>query len=181
MSNAYEERLLRHCRQLFNLIKGVQNAYREITNDDERRYIETTIGAAIYYLPHQHNRLWSGLVSEAAIKEHHPESGSPKPRLTKDHFYVRKRAARDLLSEEWQIEEKSAKRMMQLFQEKFGRFHYVTPTENSRLKQHQDKDNATPEEAYQAAGIRLVQVDPKLLSAIRRRDKNTINQLLVVR
>ncbi len=67
---------------------------------------------------------------------------------------------------------------MQLFQETFGRFHYVTPTENSRLKQYQDNDSATPDEAYKAAGIRLIKIDPKLLSAIRRRDKNAISQLL---
>jgi hypothetical protein len=173
-----EEKLFRHCRQLLNLIKGVQNAYREITNDDEKRYIETTIGAAIYYLPHEHNRLWSGLVSEAAIKDHHPESGSPKPRLTRDHFYVRKRAARDLLNQEWRLDEQSVKRIMQLFQEKYGRFHYVTPTENSRLRQHQERDDATPDHAYEAAGIRLIKIDPKLLPVIRRRDKVAISRLL---
>ena len=178
IASSYEERLFRHCRQLLNLIKGVQKTYREITNDDEKRYIETTIGAAIYYLPHEHNSLWSGLVSETAIKDHHPESGSLKPRLTRDHFYVRKRSARDLLNQEWQHDEQSVKRIMQLFQEKYGRFHYVTPTENSRLKQHQDRDDATPDDAYKAAEIRLIKIDSKLLSVIRRRDKVGISQLL---
>jgi hypothetical protein len=175
---SYEERLFRHCRQLLNLITGIQKAYRETANDDEKRFIETTIGAAIYYLPHEHNRLWSGFVSETAINEHHPENESLKPRLTKDHYYARKRAARDLLKSEWQNDEQSVKKIMQLFQDKFGRFHYVTPTENSRLKQHQEGDDATPDEAYKAAGIKLTKVDPKLLSAIRRRDKNAIRQLL---
>jgi hypothetical protein len=83
-----------------------------------------------------------------------------------------------LLNQEWQSDEQSAKQIMQLFQEKLGRFHYVTPTENSRLKQHQENDHATAEEAYKAAEIKLIKVEAMLLSAIRRRDKNTITKLL---
>ena len=54
------------------------------------------IGAAIWYLP-QGDGLWTGKISLEAIRVFHPDLGVVKPKLTANHNFPRKVAAKERL------------------------------------------------------------------------------------
>jgi hypothetical protein len=69
--------------------------------------------------------------------------------------------------------------MLQLYLEKYGRFNYITPTENKVLVKHQKVHLfERPADAYKAASIRLVTATPSDLKQIRKRNGAVIKTLL---
>jgi hypothetical protein len=93
-----EARLKERCETLADIVEGVGPVYHDATaTEDQRRFIETIIGAALWYLPVP-EKCWTGKVSVEAINSHHPNSGDQNPKLTADHEYPRKIAAADLLA-----------------------------------------------------------------------------------
>lgn len=61
---------------------------------NQRRLIETTIGAAIFYLPHG-QKYWTGQISNGALEALRV---NPKATLTKEHQFPRKIAAKELIN-----------------------------------------------------------------------------------
>ena len=174
-----QQKLRERCDILARVVTGIAPIHADAsTTDNQRHLLETIIGAAIWYFPHM-PQLWTGAISVEALASYLPQSGSEKPRLTADHAFPRKVAARELLQFDWQSESDPGSRVLQLYLEKYGRFNLVTPKENRTLVKYQ-KGVAfqTPEAAYDAAGIALVTVTVGDLALVKRRDEATISRLM---
>jgi hypothetical protein len=141
--------------------------FHEGTTDDQRKLIETTLGAAIFYLP-QGQKYWTGQISEGALDALRQDPGTT---LTKEHQYPRKIAAKELLNDGYRISGKEIS-LLNLYEEKYGKYNLVTPSENKRVSKFQ-RDNVFVriEEAYSQAGISLVTIDPGELSALRKKKR----------
>jgi hypothetical protein len=168
-----ENRIALDCGALSSVISAIRTFY---TNAEvsQKALIETMIGAAIWYIPKPKNA-WTGKISRRALEKLHPDAEGEPGRLSEEHVYPRKMAAKELLTQanlESGVVEK-------LFREKYGTLHYITPEENKAVIRFQ-KSNVftTSERAYQQAGIVLISVDRNDLKAIKDRDRVTIERYL---
>ena len=143
----YHQKVKTKCEALLNLIICIQPFYHK-SNDEKKRFIETTIGAAIFYLPKKNSVLFTGKISKEAKR---------KSEKSEDHLYPRKIAAAELLNIKWDKIKDPNQNLVNLFIKKYGRYNYVSKSENKKLIQFQKsgvfKD---PKKAYQRAGIELV-------------------------
>jgi hypothetical protein len=146
-----QERLRERCAALAEVIRAIQPFYyAPNTTENQRRLLETMIGAAIWYFPSS-NDLWTGQISVEAMKA--LLSGST---VCHDHDIPRKVAARELLG--LRDTNLSAATVLELYRTKFGRFNKVTPKENRRLMKYQKAAKfVSSAECYRNAGIQLVQ------------------------
>src|SRR5215204_2826910 len=91
-------KLKERCELLANVVEGVGGLYHDdTTTEDQKGYLETIVGAALWYLPVP-KECWTEKISVEAIRAYHPDSGVQDPKLTADHEYPRKIAAADLLT-----------------------------------------------------------------------------------
>ena len=131
----------------FDMVNNLQVVYMTGT-DAQKQLIETTIGAAIFYLPASKRVHFTGMISEGAV------AALPKA-PTKEHLYPRRVSARNLLSNppatlEAMIEELNTKYMC---------YNLTTKEENKRLIPYQKVDTSvSPEDSYEKAGIVLKRV-----------------------
>ena len=116
-----------------------------INADPEAKpFYETTIGAAIFYLPQSKALHYTGMISEAAV-----ETGSH----CKEHLFPRKIRAEALLTEPPETVEE----LVDVCNRLYLRYNITTSAENTRLKQYQRADTFTdPESAYKLAAITLI-------------------------
>jgi hypothetical protein len=132
------------------------------------------IGAAIWYIPKPVNA-WTGFISLGALQAFHPDSGIEKPKLSEEHVYPRKVAARILLADE----SLNHSEMNTTFNEKYGRYHYLTSAENKAVQPFQRVDVfSTPDIAYSSAGVKLIKTNREDLRNIRKRDQNKIEEYI---
>ena len=165
------EKIRNHCGALADVITAVKSIH-EKAEAPQKAFIETMIGAAIWYIPKPPNA-WTGRISKAALKSFHSTSGIEKPRFSEEHIYPRKVAARLLIERK----ELNGPALFKLFTEKFGRLHYITPDENKAVIRFQkDAVFTEPETAYLQAGIDLVEVNAEDLRSIKKRDDATIER-----
>ena len=92
-----EARLREQCEVVASLITVMRPVY-ESASPRQRALLETILGAAIWYIP-KPVRAWTGQISRGALQAFHPDSGNGRPRLSEEHVYPRKVAARLLLSD----------------------------------------------------------------------------------
>lgn len=134
------------------------------TNGNQQRLMETTIGAAIFYLPHG-PKYWTGKISRGALEE---LEKNPKTTLTKEHQYPRKIAAKELLGHFSTKESRES--LLELYENKYGKYNLVTPSENKKVSQHQKEGVfAGIDDAYRNAGIELVDISAGELAKLRKR------------
>src|SRR5688572_17164277 len=94
-TNFTETRLKERCEILEKIIDSISNTYKDKNiTPDQKTFIETIIGAALWYLPHTH-KYWTGRISKDAKEA---LTLNRKSNLTKEHQYPRKLAAKELLS-----------------------------------------------------------------------------------
>lgn len=159
-------KLQERCQILEKILIALSPVYfHDETNDNQRRLIETTIGAAIFYLP-QGEKYWTGKISRAALDS---LQLNPKATLTKEHEYPRKIAAKELIhffrTHTLEVS------LHKLYEEKYGKYNLVTPVENKRVSHFQrDGRFETIEEAYRLAGIELVLITGEELFGLKKRD-----------
>ncbi|MDA0349820.1 MAG: hypothetical protein O3C43_22360 [Verrucomicrobia bacterium] len=166
-----EEKIRLHCSVLAEVILAIRPVYLRAAKP-QQALLETMIGAAIWYIPKPVDA-WTGRISKKALAELHPDSGIMKVRLSEEHVYPRKIAAKRLI----QNNDLTAKGMESIFREEYGRLHYITPEENKAAIRFQRSDVfSTPEEVYRQAGIELVSVERTDLRAIKKRDRDTIEK-----
>ena len=143
----YHQKVKTKCEALINLIIGIQPFYHK-SNDKQKRFIETTIGAAIFYLPKKNSVLFTGKISKDAKR---------KNEKSEDHLYPRKIAAAELLNIKWDKIKDPAHNLAYLFIKKYGRYNYVSKSENKKLIQYQKSGIfKNPKKAYHRAGVELV-------------------------
>jgi hypothetical protein len=175
------QKLRERCVTLAELIPRMAQVYRsDLNTANQLHFIETILGAAIWYLPSLKQQLWTGQISVQAIRECHPDSGVTKPKFTEDHVIPRKYAAQELLERDWSAVANVAATLEELYLSRYGRFHYVTPRENKVLVEHQKKGVfINPETAYRNAGVQLITVSVEQLKRIRKRDARLIEEVLI--
>jgi len=168
-----EEKLSEQCAVVAALLLAMRSVY-ESANDRQRALLETIIGAAIWYIP-KPVHAWTGQISKGALIAFHPDSGVEKPRLSEEHVYPRKVAARRLLNDA----SLNGETLAEQFRETYGRVHLITSEENKAVQPFQRVGIlTTPETAYDAAGIALVELSYEALRKVKRRDRQTIEACL---
>jgi len=129
------------------LIIGIQKHYLSAPPAN-RRFIETTIGAAIWYLPKNKELLFTGMISEKALM---------LGERSEEHLFPRKIAAQELLGKNWSEIKDPGLHIAELFISKYGRYNYVSKAENRKLIKFQKSDVFTnPDDTYLEAGVILV-------------------------
>jgi len=172
MNRKLEER----CLVLAQLLKVIGPVYKN-KNTDQKNFIETILGAAIWYLP-QSKELWTGKISRSALMSFSPKN-TFAPLLTKDHEFPRKIAARELLKIKWKSVQKPGMKILDLYNRKYGKFNYLTPLENRVLMKFQRVDSfVSPEVSYKNAKINLLKITAKQFIKVLARDLKTIDALL---
>lgn len=140
----------------------------------QKQFIETMIGAAIWYIPAPQNA-WTGYISVEVIKSFLGQ-GARSP-ISEEHVIPRKLAAKRLLAGKM-----SGTALVKIFCEKYCKVHYVTPRENKLLTQLQrDSEFTASSKTYGKVGIKLIKVTKKQLVQIKRKDLHTIAGLLEAR
>lgn len=175
------QKLRERCATLAELIPRMAQVYRsDLNTANQLHFIETILGAAIWYLPSLKLQLWTGQISVQAVRGCHPGSGISTPKFTEDHVIPRKYAAQELLERDWSGVVDVAAALEKLYLDRYGQFHYVTPRENKILVDHQKKDVfVNPETAYKNAGVRLITISVEQLRRIRKRDIHLIEEILL--
>lgn len=154
-------KLKERCEILEHIIESISETYRDNkTTSDQKAFIETIIGAAIWYLPHTH-KYWTGKISKAAKEALLLDK---KARLTKEHQYPRKLAAKELL----QATDRNVP-ILELYEDIYAKFNIVTPLENKKISQYQrDGIFIDIESAYQSAGIELLEITNEELVFLKK-------------
>lgn len=172
-------RLKEQCEVLAKAIQLLSPLYCESSLlASQRQLIETTIGAAIWYLP-QGNDLWAGKIPEEALLAHHPSASGKSPTLTKDHQYPRKVTAARLLSLDWNAIPDPAAELFIRYKKEYGTYNLVLKHENRKLMKYQRNEAfEDPAQAYAKAGIKLFEISHDELTKVKRRDATTIERIL---
>lgn len=157
-----KNKLKDRCNVLRRIVISLSKIYYDTkTNEDQKRLIETVLGAAIWYLPNDLD-LWTGKISEEALKL--INQGTNINKLTKEHEFPRKLAAKEVLNSELPNIKKSDSRLYELYTKKYGRWNLVTPKENKILGKFQkDTSFVSSDDSYSKAGIKLIEVKRSLL------------------
>ncbi len=146
-----EERLEERCIALENLIDVIKPFYNDSNSENQKAFLETIVGAAIWYLPHGKS-YWNNKVSKKAIKK---LKNNFEQRLTRDHVYPRKESAKRLLSKDLGLDG-SGVVLKKLYKEEFGVYVLVTPEENRKLiKIQKEHKYGNWVDAYREAEIEL--------------------------
>jgi hypothetical protein len=109
---------------LFKLIPGLQEVYsiHDGINSISRDYIETIVGAALFYLPHPVNECFNGYCSMKSLNYR-----IKRKKTVKEHIYPRKRAGYNILNSEIH----DLRMFINDFKVTFSEFMYLTSDENS--------------------------------------------------
>lgn len=130
--------------ELYNVILNLKEQWND-SDEYGKSFIETIIGAGIYYLPIT-KKTYTGLISENGLLEQYDK-------LVKEHEFPRKISAKLLL----ESPPNSLDEFIDLYYTKYGLWNLVTKKENTALKKFQ-KSNIfeTPKLAYEKANIKLI-------------------------
>ena len=135
----------------------------------QKAFLETLIGAGIWYLPKDKNVLFSGKISKLALAQLQIDPKNTK--LVEEHGkYPRKVSGRALYTEYLDEIRKDGSRLVELYLNEMGKFNYVLKIENTRLSRFQRTDKFIDEEtAYRLAGIEMVAITLEEVNRLLRR------------
>jgi hypothetical protein len=158
------------CAIIAEIINKIKDTYLN-SNENQKAFIQTIIGAAIFYIPKPQN-YWSGYISAEAIKGFRDikrfipsqEHNTPRKDAAKELLEMNKGLTTDI------VEEK--------YTEKYCKLHYLTLKENKIVIKHQKKCNGNYEKAYNEAGIKLILINKNILKQLRERNIEVIEELL---
>jgi len=142
---------------IFALVNSIKGEYKRMS-DKQKAFVETVIGASIYYTKNH----YGGKSSEEAIKNRNKRKPTP------DHIIPRKYAAKELLTNNFPEEE-----TIRRIRDEYSKIYYVTKEENGRMRKYQKTDSFDPEEIdnyYEQEGIILKEFsEEKLLGKKKRK------------
>ncbi len=104
---------------LWKLVNEIRKVYMD-AGQDEKDFIETVVGAAIFYLPHPVNECFNGYSSMNALN-----NALKEKKIVKEHLFPRKRAGKDVLEKVYTKEEFCSK-----VKNEYRIFMYLTSEEN---------------------------------------------------
>jgi len=165
------QRLFENSQVLTKLIKLTSELYHDKTlNNSQRAFLQTLIGAGIWYLPSDKRLLFNGKISQAALDQLKTD---PKTKLVEEHFIPRKIAGQALYSNYLEEIKSNDSFLQELYLQKIGKFNYVLKVENSRLAKFQRADKFIDEEsAYRNAGIEMVTITLDEVEKLKKRKPN---------
>ncbi|MBK7915296.1 MAG: hypothetical protein IPJ94_03370 [Chloroflexi bacterium] len=106
--------------------------------------------------------LWTGSISKEAIRSFHPLFGVDKPKLTEDHQFPRKVAARALLEFDWAGVKDPQAEITKMFVEKYGTYNFLVTSSgkqgSNEAYQKVEVFSLTPKSPMQQAGIVLLDI-----------------------
>jgi hypothetical protein len=105
---------------LWSLVNEIREMYHR-ANREGKEYIETVIGAAVFYLPHPVNECFNGYCSLRALNNTLKDQ-----RMVKEHLFPRKLAGRDVLENKYRKEVFYTR-----VKDHYRIFMYLTPDENA--------------------------------------------------
>ena len=172
-----EQLFINKCEVLANTILNLQPLYlNEEYDDKQRAYIETMVGAGLWYLS---KGIWTGNMSISAIELYLPQPGEDKAKYTEDHEYPRKVSGMELLKRNWDVDVDVTQSLIHLYNNKYGKVNYVTKNENSRLTKFQRVGVfTTPLQAYENAEINLVEITYEQLIEVKKCNGEVIEEIL---
>ncbi len=130
----------------YKMVLALSPLYNGTDNETERAFMETTIGAAIFYLPTQKAIHFTGYVSEEVL------NGG---KAIKEHLYPRKVSGSSLLSNP----PATLEEFIKVCNDKYLSYNFTTATENKRLVPYQKMSEfVSPETSYELAKITLVKI-----------------------
>ena len=130
----------------YKVILSLAPFYNGTNSETERAFMETTVGAAIFYLPTVKVVHFTGMVSEEVARG---------GKSSQEHLYPRKVSGRALLSNP----PATFDEFVEVCNDKYLRYNLTTSEENKRLIPFQKVDVfVSPMEAYACADIKLVQL-----------------------
>jgi hypothetical protein len=130
----------------YKVILSLAPFYNDTNSEAERAFMETTVGAAIFYLPSAKAVHFTGMISEEVA------CGG---KSSQEHLYPRKVSGRALLMDP----PATFDEFVSLCNNKYLRYNLTTKAENKRLVPFQKVDVfVSPEQSYAHAGIVLVTV-----------------------
>jgi hypothetical protein len=161
------------CKTIAEIINNIREIYRN-SNENQKSFIKTIIGASIWYLPKPKD-YWSGYISEKAIIQYKEKR---KSKISEEHVIPRKIAAKKLLEIDKLL---TAEYVEEIYLKKYCKLHYITPEENKKAIKYQkenvyDEDN--PDEVYINAGIKLIKIDEQILKKIKECNIEVIDKIL---
>ena len=131
--------------------------HQEDLSSSQRDFLETIIGAGLWYLPSDKKILFNGKISRAALAQLKAEPSNTK--LVEEHFLPRKIAGRTLYTKHVDEIREDGNRLQELYLTQMGKFNYVLKGENSRMAKFQRANNYVDEAtSYQQAGIEMVPI-----------------------
>jgi hypothetical protein len=155
-----EDTIKGRCSILAEIINSIKNIYRN-SNKNQKAFIETIIGAAIWYIPKPKN-YWTGKISVGALNNLILNDKS-KARLSEEHIIPRKYAAKELLENNNLLTDEFVEKE---YTEKYCKVHFITSEENKRAIIFQ-KEFVNSEEIYLKANIKLIEIDTNILKQLR--------------
>jgi hypothetical protein len=159
------------CKVLAEMINNLRDIYRN-GNENQRAFLETIIGAAIWYIP-KPKIFWTGKISVNAIKSFLKKT---KQKLSEEHAIPRKFAAKELLEKD---EILTTEYVEKQYLEKYCKLHYITPEENKKaIKFQKTKIYKNSNEVYKKANIKLIKVTEEQLKKIKQGNEEVIKLLL---
>lgn len=153
-------------KTLAQLVINTAEQYQQ-SDDQQKSLLETTVGAAIWYLPSLGHQLFSQKISKRALEslENNPET----TKLVEEHGTPRKVAGRLLYTQYLEEIKSNPEVLKDLYLTQFGKYNLVLKEENRGLMKHQKVDTFVSEEyAYQQAGIELVDFSEDQYRAFKR-------------
>lgn len=148
----------------------------EGTSEIQKSFIETTLGASIFYLPHPVDESWTNIISKNALTNRmmFVTDTMANHNNVKDHICSRKRAAKLTLNRATPF---SQEEFMQDFLTVYRMFAYVTSAENRLLVNWHENDLTSSVEDYiQVAGNHDTQLFN--LNGIRHNQLNSFCRFL---
>lgn len=171
------------CKCLLALVNSIQNYYQSDLDEMQKSYLETVVGAAIWYQPKMGEDLWDGSISIKALHQSlNDVNKGQKPKLSEDHKFPRKYSAQQLLNGNWckKTYTNDVEGLMKYYIDVAGMFTYVTQSQNKELVKFQKIGKfITPKKTYEKAGVKFLDaVSQEEIKNVKKGDKKTIKQLI---
>jgi hypothetical protein len=159
------------CKIIAEIVNKLRETYKD-SNENQKAFIETIIGAAIWYMPKPKD-YWSGYISVKAINGF---KGKNKSKLSEEHIIPRKVAAKELLEADKLL---TTENVEEKYLSEYCKLHYITPEENKKAIKYQKTNVYTNSyEVYKQAGINLKKINSEILKQLKDGNIEIIDKLL---
>ena len=146
---------------IIKMVKAIGPIYQNSANSVERKHMETTIGASLWY---GSLKIYSGYCSKQLLLQQKEAKKWLSKRISEEHPFPRKLTATKLLLNH----EKPQSELEEIINKGIA-INYVTKVENKRLIPFQKEGVfETPEKSYRQAGIELIYMPIDMIKQVRK-------------